>query len=35
MGMTAKGIVIALAIMPAILLMIAVLFDWMNKRWDR
>ena len=33
--MKAEWFVIALAIIPAILLIVAVLFDWLQKKWGR
>lgn len=33
--MKAEQFVIALAIIPAILLIVAVLFDWLQKKWGR
>lgn len=33
--MNAEWFVIALAIIPAILLIVAVLFDWLQKKWGR
>lgn len=34
-GVELKIIILALAIVPRILLWIAILFDWLQKRWEK